>query len=147
MNNKLQNALPGFYQFIADNKDSFVVRFSESEQPESDTRFYNITLYLPEDIQNQAPEMKFFTISLEMMVELDFDRLQQEFNKQMKVHGTILEDLSSSKASIPMFQIFEREWPTLLTYLKHFNQKSDDYDEIAKMIYNHRGFFLDRFGL
>lgn len=138
MNNNLNKLRKSFYEFVAQNKELFDIRFWESDE-DSDVRFYGIDLQVPEIFSTDNNRPLYERISIAFKV--DFALLSLAYEKLIvpEAQFKVKYDLSTTEGT---FSFFENEWHNIIMHLRAFNQQEDNYDEIAKLVQERRGGFV-----
>jgi hypothetical protein len=137
MNNDLNTYKKLFYNFITINNQLFDSKVSETER-NADLRTYRIELQVPVDDNDQPLSEK-----IEILFEINFAQLFSAYQKLIvpKDQFKIEYDLSTDEGSLLFFQ---RKWHQIITHLRAFNQEKDDYNEIARLAHQGRGYIKGR---
>lgn len=144
MNNELNKLRKQFYEFIAQNKELFYIRFWESDE-DSDFRFYGISIQVPDasSTDSNRPLLE----EIQILFTIDFAQLRLAYDNLIvpEAECKVEYDLSTAKFT---FKFLEREWHNIIMHLCAFNQQEDNYNEIAKLVQKYRGAFLgEEFGI
>lgn len=140
MNNELNKLRKQFYEFIAQNKELFDIRFWESDE-DSNPRFYGIQIQVPEifSSDNNRPLLE----KVEILFTIDFAQLRLAYDNLIVPEAQIKVEYDLSTAKFT-YEFLEREWHNIILHLKAFNQQEDNYNEIAKLFQKYRGGFVGK---